>query len=126
MLMMWVTPSRTSSAMFWSFHIPPPNAMRSVTQVISIYFDDAMLQNIALGDKKQRKARRSKVEDYAARPVYSVPEHGYWQKHLGIVCAKVELSRIIETVISVAAHPLSALHSRHGRLRHPGQRTGQI
>src|SRR5260370_35699070 len=105
MLMIWVTPNRTSSAMFWSFHIPPPNAMRSVTQVISIYFDEAMLQNIALGDKKQRNARRGKRQGYAARPVYSLREHGYWQKHLAIGYANVEGTRRIETAITVHDTP---------------------
>ncbi len=68
-----------------------------------------MLQNIALGGKKQGKARRSKVEDYAAHllDLYTRCQNTVTgKKHLGIVCAKVELSRIIETVISVAAHPL--------------------
>src|SRR6516162_10246036 len=34
---MWVTPARATSAIFWAVHIPPPSAMRAVTQVMSIF-----------------------------------------------------------------------------------------
>jgi len=70
MSMMWVTPARATAAMFSAFQIPPPTAMRPVTQVMSILKAPRNERGCATGRRVGVPAQLPKVADKRSAASY--------------------------------------------------------